>query len=44
MIESNVSFSDKKKYAKALERLVGAIYKTHEIDEVKRFLIEKKII
>lgn len=44
MIEVNVAKTDKKKYAKAIERLIGAIYRAHGIEVAQKFIKEKGIL
>lgn len=44
MIEVNVAKTDKKKYAKAIERLIGAIYRAHGIEVAQKFIKEKSIL
>lgn len=44
MIEVNVANTDKKKYAKAIERLLGALHRTYGDDIVKKYMREKNVI
>lgn len=44
MIEVNVAKTDKKKYAKAIERLIGAIYRAYGIEVAQKFIKEKGIL